>query len=379
MSFKSKLDTIKAKDLFFGFFFFTVFIFTSGQIDNFFALGWLYLSILLFIFDFFISSRTVINYRNYWLWFLLFIHCLTHPIEFDLLGNYIVIFYFLSIHESYFDDPVNKKILKITINMIYGVWAFIIILSTINLFYLGYSHLNTYSAILYFPHRNLALEYGVLFTYVFIKVNNFTLQKSLLIYILYLIIVLLFQAKAALLSVILLLITKYKKMRPVFLSLIIILCFINYNNFNTYLTDKWTYFKELEKEKPIKKNLDIIYNVCYSGSASDRINTWHWTINNFNILGHGIGTWKINSMGMIKLNEGKTIVHRRPHNDFLWVIYELGWIGYIIIILFTIKLYRYGLMFFLPNLLFSFPFERAEFLSLLIFIAIIPIHEKDPF
>ena len=96
-------------------------------------------------------------------------------------------------------------------------------------------------------------------------------------------------------------------------------------------------------------------------------------------MGHGIGTWKINSMGMIKLNEGKTIVHRRPHNDFLWVIYELGWIGYIIIILFTIKLYRYGLMFFLPNLLFSFPFERAEFLSLLIFIAIIPIHEKDPF
>lgn len=363
---KITYDIKKPKELFFGLFLLTSFISTPYQLDNFYAIGWFYLSLIVFLSVSIGLIKSVEIYQLLLFLFIPLIYALSFKVDLDQLGIYLILFYSMICDFKY--KNTDRTELIIIMNIIFSIWSVFLILSLINLFKLGYNHLNTYKSIVYFSNRNIFLEYGVLLTYLFTQWNSFSLKQKLIIRFIYSFIVFIFQAKAALLASILLMFLNHPNIRrPLFVCLIILISY-NIPNIYKYTNHRWDYFKELEKKNVVSKNLDIIYNLRYSGSASDRINTYDWTLQNLNFLGHGIGSWKYDAMGKIQVADGLGTLHRRPHNEFLLILYEFGILlgslyGLQILIFFR----RNKLLFILPIVFLSFPFERSEFVSLMFF------------
>jgi hypothetical protein len=366
----------KPKEYVFGFFLLTTFISTTHQLDNFYALGWFFLSLVVFVSTYTGLIRPTEKIKSIVLIGIPLIYAVCFKFDLDQLGIYLILFYWMTC-ELESEKPISP-IIRVFINITFTFWACFLILSLLNLIKLGYTHLNTYKCVIYFAHRNLFLEYGVLFTYIFSQSNSFNQNQKLLIQFLYLVVVIVFQAKAAIFSAILLLVLNHTYLRvPLFVCG---LTFFSYNipSLYKYAFNKWDYFNELQTKNIVSKNLDLVYVFRYSGSATDRINTYDWTIQNLNFFGHGIGSWKHQSMGKIEVKEGLNILHRRPHNEFLLILYEYGIItGVLIIFFLLIRLKRNNLLFLLPIILFSFPFERPDFLSLLFFSVIIIPNDQD--
>jgi hypothetical protein len=110
------------------------------------------------------------------------------------------------------------------------------------------------------------------------------------------------------------------------------------------------------------KLIDPVYNLFYMSSSNERMKIWSWTWKELSFLPHGLGQWKILSQGWIILpNYDCLTVVRRPHNELLLALYEMGIVGGICFfgLLLYLKPSKYWLAV-LPILLFSFPLERAS-------------------
>lgn len=364
--FSKILFQIKPKELFLGLFLLTAFVSNPYQLDNFYAIGWLYLSLIVFTSISFGLIEPIKVFQSALFMIIPIVYALCFRVDFDQLGIYLILFYATIAEFKTEIINIKSSIVKIVMNSIFVVWTCFLILSLVYLFMIGYNHINTYKCIVYFAHRNVFLEYGVILTYLFTQWNSFNLKQKLIIRIVYFIIVLIFQAKAAILSSLFLLVINHSILR---LPLIIFfLALISYNIPNIYkhTYQKRDYFRQLETKHLVCKNLDIIYNFFYSGSATDRINTYDWTIQHLNILGHGIGSWKYHSMGNIRVEDGPNVLHRRPHNEFLLILYEYGILLGMLLCLQVLQLLRRNsILFILPIVFFSFPFERSEFVALI--------------
>lgn len=366
----------KPKEYILGFFLWTTFISTTNQLDNFYALGWFFLSLVVFVSTYSDLIRPTGKIKPIVVIGIPLIYALCFKFDLDQIGIYLILFYWMTC-EVVSTKPISP-IIRGLINITFAIWFCFLMLSLLNLFKLGYTHLNTYKCVIYFPHRNLFLEYGILFTYIFSQCNSFNLNQKFLIQFLYLLVLIIFQAKAAILSAVLLLVLNYTYFRIPLLVCGLILFSYNIPSLYKYVFHKWDYFNELSTKNIVRKNLDLVYVFGYSGSAMDRINTYDWTIQNLNLFGHGIGSWKHQSMGKIEVKEGPNILHRRSHNEFLLILYEYGIImGVLIICLLFIKLKRNNLLFLLPIILLSFPFERSDFVSLLFFSNLLGPYDTD--
>lgn len=117
-------------------------------------------------------------------------------------------------------------------------------------------------------------------------------------------------------------------------SLLIILFF--------YVTMFITYNK-----KPITTSNDDFENQYTYISINERINLASKTVNIFNnhpLIGCGIGNWKINfpiqGTGEMVGENGYTL-YKRPHNDYLLILSETGFIGFLIYITLLILAINY--------------------------------------
>ena len=202
-----------------------------------------------------------------------------------------------------------------------------------------------------------------------------------------------------------LLIILFLKTRAVWFGISVgIILFFIYYKFKDYLLGKNTFYLTIL--------LTIIFNIILFvfiylivnqidsqktflnlGKAEDqeRITLWDKTINMINekpVLGHGGGNWQVNfpkqTLSNIWRAEDLNITFQRPHNDFLWIISELGFLNFEILLFTIILLFSYyltsnksnnyliiifGLISFFTAGFFDFPRERSEH-SFFVFILI---------
>lgn len=134
---------------------------------------------------------------------------------------------------------------------------------------------------------------------------------------------------------------------------------------------------------------DYMKHAFSSSSIQERVRLWSNTLLmcRDNPFGVGIGNWLLNSPLYSNGSKGWDVAYQiiyfmRPHNDFLWVLTEMGVLG----LIFYISIFAYGLYYAVKtrNLLpfagivsymvlafFSFPKERAfHSMMLIIFLAI---------
>jgi hypothetical protein len=347
------------------------FVSTAETSDRFYAVAWMYFALVTFVFHFINLKNKAAEAKKSLYFLILFsglmIYGLTMKSDIDSLGIYILLAYGITSGFQYKTESVfQSRFLKWYLTIIWLSFLFFIVLSIINLADMGFSHINTYSAIVYFPHRNILMEYFAVFTFFYISFFKFKKWKSFIIQAVALSSAIFFQSKAALLSNLIGFAVLDRRIMYFYLLLIIGLLIYNIGHFRTYYNDKWDYFRKQKTFGFFEKNLDLIYLTCYSGSSFDRRNTWVWTASNINFLGHGIGSWKYDFMGKVQLREvGADVLHRRPHNDVLLILYELGFFGLVFLIFLFNAIIKSRFYVFIPLLLLAFPLERAEFVMLL--------------
>lgn len=294
----------------------------------------------------------------------------TKETDFAAYGQYFVIIILLFTNIK--KNITSHSIFKTCIVIAWFSFALIVLASTIKLFHIGYSHQNTYESIYLFSHRNLLLNYFVVNSILMIKVLKPNKKFTLSVIILMFVAAVLFQVKTALLITIFCHIIFFRNVWKLYVIGVAIIFIVNIPRFISFKTDKNIYTEEIALMPAWKKNFDLIYITKLAGSSNDRINSWIWTIKNSNFMGHGPGSWKLNSQGKISLrNKDCTSILRRPHNDFLLLIYEFGILGFLISLIIIYTLYINGLIMLIPLFLFTFPLERAGFVS--IFLLVKPI------
>lgn len=162
-------------------------------------------------------------------------------------------------------------------------------------------------------------------------------------------------------------------------------------SFLLIITTSLFIYSKLESFETIKKSSQKIFHLY--DSSQHRIELWKRTIDISNenpLLGKGLATWKIEVLKYGNRNlqsEDNITFYQRPHNDYLWILAEQGYVGlilklilYFIIIFYLVKLIKnriskteqlfYYLTFlylfgYLTFSFFSFPAERVEHLLFL--------------
>lgn len=357
----------KTEIICFSLFFITPFLFSWNELDRFYSSGWLYFALITVLYYLinFNKHKNVLRFLA--LFSLLIFQTILNQFDLDNLGIYVLLLYGITIGVKF--ELNDEKIAIYMGKILLFIWIILLIitiLSLIKLFKLGYSHENTYNSIIYFSHRNILTEYMTVYTFFLTQFLKYNKNKALIFQLISFTISMILQSKAAILGNLISFIVIEKKVIYVYILIIFSLLIYNLKNFKSFYNDKWEYFENQKKFGFFEKNLDLIYITCYSGSSYDRRNTWLWTIQNINFKGHGIGTWKYNFMGKISLREASPdVLHRRPHNDILLILYELGFLGIIILTLFIKKILNSRFYVIIPILLIAFPLERAEFLMII--------------
>jgi len=129
-------------------------------------------------------------------------------------------------------------------------------------------------------------------------------------------------------------------------------------------------------------------------SLRQRFELWPQTVKMIaeHPLGVGAGNWRIDIQryaNNIDIDEAFTrIFYQRPHNDFLWVISEIGWLGgsfylslFVMAMYYAVKSKNYpvimGLVAYMTLAFFTFPRERAfHSMMLVLYLAFSVIHYK---
>jgi len=163
-------------------------------------------------------------------------------------------------------------------------------------------------------------------------------------------------------------------------------------------------YSKLDSFETIKKSTQKIFSAY--DSSQHRIELWKRSIDMAKespLFGKGLGSWRIEVLKYGNRNlqsEDNITFYQRPHNDFLWILSEQGFIGFImyliilgIVFYYLIKILRqidnvkkmvffylmfYLLVGYLVFSFFSFPRERIEhnlFLGI-VFAFIISFYEK---
>ena len=359
-------------------FLFIPFLFFIYHSDPSYAIGWLVLSLLLFFFQYkgIVESSSVSI-----IIILIYIFCCVfiHPIrELDIASNGQYLLLILLLFTKIKNTITKTSIFKATLLLLWALVFITVLVSAIRLFYSGYSHENTYNSVFIFSHRNLQINYFILISIFLIRTLKINQSKLKIVILIMVVTALVFQVKTAFIIAILSHLFFFRNVWKLYLIGLVVLLCSNIPRFISYHKDKVEYTEEVAAMPSWKKNFDLLYLTTLAGSSNDRINTWIWTLENINFVGHGSGSWKVDSQGKISLRDKEcSFILRRPHNDFLLIIYELGILGIFICVLIIYTLWGNKLWILLPLFMFSFPLERAGFISL--FLLIEPIKFNIPY
>jgi len=258
--------------------------------------------------------------------------------------------------------------------LVFGVLLTALLIANISA--MGYTHESTYRIQPFFAHRNIALESFAFLSLAAMKANS---RKGFYYLSAALLLSLLFQSRAAMLVSAAGLLLFYgqavwnrKNVRFALLGLI-----SAYAIFQLYLyLLPWDAYKEIFDRLPdVMKSVEARYNLSNATSSSERLAIWDWSINNSQLIGHGLGSWKF--MAQTHVNEaiGKyNVIVRRPHSDLIRIIFELGWLPALALVYLIANRFRHcwkELCVIAPAFLLSFPMERFEHISMLFLIAFI--------
>ena len=151
-------------------------------------------------------------------------------------------------------------------------------------------------------------------------------------------------------------------------------------------------FNSYDSSSAFKKQAQKITNFKY-GTVKDRLVLWNKSIEMFKespLTGKGLASWKVHILrfGNNELrSEDNTTYYQRPHNDYIWILCEVGILGlvsymiiFLVVVVMVLKLLQSDtdsklkyfliaqLFFFISYLsisFFSFPFDRIEHMTLL--------------
>lgn len=151
--------------------------------------------------------------------------------------------------------------------------------------------------------------------------------------------------------------------------------------------------KITERVERVDKRLSSIFDTS-SPTRVKRLDIWERTIEMYGdhpVVGVGAGNWKILVPNYYHPDPDESYYHnwRRPHNDFLWVLAEKGWVGLLLYLGFFVSLYIISIQIILRNIAakfkllvilsvagisgylidasFSFPYERVDLQVALMF------------
>ncbi len=253
------------------------------------------------------------------------------------------------------DLPIAFTLLNIIL-CICGLFQFIQVLANGSLS-IPYS---TYQINATFGHRNLFTEilfFSFPFTIYIVITNTNKLYKIIgiigFIFSLFLLIVLSNRASwlSLLFGIIILFVfqlwfyVRTRFINPFFKKWYVYLLFI------TVLIFSVIFYISFSKSSTVKQHVKGFVNFEY-GSTKDRLELWKRTIKLAQekpIVGYGLANWKIEMLkfGNKELvSEDLITFYQRPHNDFLWVLSELGIVGLVLFVLiFIISIYLlFGLL-----------------------------------
>jgi len=339
----------------------------SFSFDRYYSIGWVLLSVFTLVFFF---LQTYFNWKG----FLVGLSILTlsslmassfgYYIDLAVLAHMLVVLLLFCIPFSR-EQSSLRKLLFLPIMLAFIVMSGILVYLLIqNYITHGYSHKITYQVTPFFAHRNIALEHTSILALLLLFLSP-KWQHVAKWLPLFLVLVIFYQARAALLILgigMLVWVFQFTSIRkPILIATGLIVCY-----FLTTALWSYVFFESyqlwVERLPDVVKSIDPVYNVFYMPSSSERMKIWTWTWNELSLIPHGLGQWKILAQGWIILpNYDCLTIVRRPHNELLLFLYELGWIGGVLFLalLVYLKPSRNWLIT-LPLLLFSFPLERAS-------------------
>lgn len=102
-------------------------------------------------------------------------------------------------------------------------------------------------------------------------------------------------------------------------------------------------------ESPFSKQIMALFNFKH-GSVKDRLGLWTKTLNLWidnPVLGSGTASWKVEilSAGNEGLtSENNVVFYQRPHNDWLWLLFENGLIGFALRLLAVLSIFKLWLI-----------------------------------
>ena len=98
----------------------------------------------------------------------------------------------------------------------------------------------------------------------------------------------------------------------------------------------------LDGSKVIDKNYNIL-NLESDKSLNQRLNFYSIALELFSqkpVLGHGVGSWKYESLAYVKSKDNTVLIPYYTHNDFLQILVETGIIGLVIYFFFLFYLFN---------------------------------------
>ena len=339
-----------------------------NSIHSYYVSGWLISGFLVFL-----IPNKYFNSKNLILAVLFFILSFFSSGDFDinLLPLVLIFCLFFSID---FDSLISANILRKSSELAFVILSIFLFLNLIldHLSHVGNS-VDAFYKIKFVSSRNMIFEYYSLL--MVIHTNLTKNRKTLIYHLIGIFLCLIFLSKCALLVFIISLINlTWKKRKDAFFRSIIknlliplTFIFISINIINTinYYSNKTEYLIGFEKRNAHFKELDIIFQLNSKYSSTNlRKDIYKGSNRMYSVNGLGIGNWKLvyNCINEIKNNE----ILRRAHNEIIRYVSELGIFSIIPFFIFIINIkYLYPL---LPLFLFSYPTERAEFLSILLLI-----------
>lgn len=339
----------------------------SFSFDRFYSIGWVALSLVTV---FLIVFQTTFHWRACLIGIGLlivtsiFAHLSNYHTDLASLSHVLIIVTLFSISPNFELDQARRLLFKPVASAFSIMCAVLIYILIQNYLTEGYSHQSTYNVAPFFAHRNIALEHVSLLALILLILSN-SWKRVIWWFPFFIILVMFFQARAAVLLVALGILIWGVKNYPI-KRVLAVMALVVFGYFT--IAGVWSYvsfesYNAWFSGMPdIWKSIDPVYNLFYMSSSNERMKIWSWTWKELSFLPHGLGQWKILSQGWIILpNYDCLTVVRRPHNELLLALYEMGIIGGICFfgLLLYLKPSKYWLAV-LPVLLFSFPLERAS-------------------
>lgn len=338
----------------------------------------------------FVSFFSAIDTNYYSSWFLISMTLILIPIHLVNISTFFVSVFLLLIPTVCFGNLDLNSVLPLLVscylfssdlkefigcnvslvrNILRGYLSIIVIyVGGVYFSNIGFTHEQSYDLIKITAHRNLLFEH--LAAVIIVLVIFGAIWLDFLLVVLCFLMALLFGSKAAYLSIFLVGIYgihKYFSGRLIIYTFSCGLIFlISFNIVQLVRVRNYPnkYYEWHKDSSRLMKDIDFVYQYQTS-SIKDRVEIWRRTPK-LSLLGHGLGSWRLDTFCLNNDKVDSEMIDRRPHNELIRIVYEFGILSVFVLLFFFANS---KLLLFLPIFLFSFPMERADYCILFIAVS----------